>query len=97
MNRIKSFLAGIMTLYHRLPFNRRMNINSFVYDGDLSPEDDINRKYQFSGDLARIYSSMQGFLVHKWHHYIPITISIWEDTGANLSDFWKSEFTKVEA
>src|SRR5690606_7193808 len=33
---------------------------------------DIRDKYQFDGDLLRIYAGNTGAVVHKWHHYIPI-------------------------
>jgi len=33
---------------------------------------DITRKYGFDGDLLRIFAGMEGVLVHKWHHYIPL-------------------------
>lgn len=33
---------------------------------------DIRNKYDYDGDLADIYASTKGQLVHKWHHYIPL-------------------------
>jgi hypothetical protein len=34
--------------------------------------DDIRTKYNFDGDLLRIFANNQFGMVQKWHHYIPI-------------------------
>src|ERR1700739_3797513 len=51
---------------NRIPL---VDINQFVYDEQLGVEHDIRSKYNFEGDLARIYADNKGYLVHKWHHY----------------------------
>lgn len=33
---------------------------------------DIENKYKHKSDLLDIYTNNKGFMVHKWHHYIPI-------------------------
>jgi len=54
---------------NRIPL---VDINQFGYDQNLGVEHDIRTKYNFEGDLARIYAENKGYLVHKWHHYIPL-------------------------
>jgi hypothetical protein len=46
-------------------------IKKYLYTGD-DVAGDIRAKYDFDGDLAEIYATTQDFLVHKWHHYIPL-------------------------
>jgi hypothetical protein len=55
--------------HNRIPL---VDINQFDYDRALGVEHDIRSKYNFQGDLARIYAENKGYLVHKWHHYIPL-------------------------
>ncbi|CUH87092.1 Demethylmacrocin O-methyltransferase [Phaeobacter sp. CECT 5382] len=46
-------------------------IGKYRFDGaDVAK--DIEDKYGFSGDLARIFVENAGPVVHKWHHYIPL-------------------------
>jgi len=54
---------------NRIPL---VDIQQFDYDRALGVEHDIRSKYNFQGDLARIYAENKGYLVHKWHHYIPL-------------------------
>ena len=49
-----------------------VDIHQFDYDRALGVEQDIRRKYDYQGDLARIYAENKGYGVHKWHHYIPL-------------------------
>lgn len=43
----------------------------FSPNGDIRA--DIESKYKFDGDLLNIFlNDQRDFLVHKWHHYIPI-------------------------
>lgn len=46
-------------------------IKKYLFTGDDVLED-IRRKYDYDGDLAEIYATTRDYMVHKWHHYIPI-------------------------
>ena len=55
-------------------FYNQINIEPFEFKSK-NPRDinkDIQEKYGGNGDLADIFSNNKDFLVHKWHHYIPI-------------------------
>jgi hypothetical protein len=47
------------------------SVDPYPYRGD-DIAGDIRKKYGFSGDLLDIFMGMDGAMVHKWHHYIPI-------------------------
>ena len=46
-------------------------IFQFSYEGD-DVVADIREKYGYDGDLLDIFASTEDYMVHKWHHYIPL-------------------------
>lgn len=46
-------------------------LGAFRFDGD-DIAGDIRDAYGYDGDLVGIYTGIEGALIHKWHHYIPI-------------------------
>ncbi|MDP5333830.1 MAG: hypothetical protein NWR54_02440, partial [Paracoccaceae bacterium] len=49
----------------------KVNVDPYPYRGD-DIAGDIRQKYGYSGDLLDIFMGIDGAMVHKWHHYIPI-------------------------
>lgn len=46
-------------------------IKKYAYTGaDVAT--DIRDTYDYDGDLAEIYATNRDYVVHKWHHYIPL-------------------------
>jgi 23S rRNA U2552 (ribose-2'-O)-methylase RlmE/FtsJ len=51
----------------------RQDIASFLFPTEGDARKDITTKYGFEGELLDFFvSGRRSFLVHKWHHYIPI-------------------------
>lgn len=48
------------------------DITKFAFKSDSGVKKDIETKYRFEGDLLEIFAGIDGSIVHKWHHYIPI-------------------------
>tara|TARA_B100000212_G_C27290491_1_gene497057 strand:+ start:78 stop:926 length:849 start_codon:yes stop_codon:yes gene_type:complete len=46
------------------------DFKSFKFPENKSVLEDIESKYGGSSELAKLYSSHKGCLIHKWHHYI---------------------------
>lgn len=44
----------------------------FAFDSSADVKADIQKKYNFGGDLLDLFAGNKDFLVNKWHHYIPI-------------------------
>lgn len=66
--------AGVIMAETQPPKQKKVRIRDVMsnrFRGDDIAAD-ITGKYGFKGDLLDIYTSIQGALVHKWHHYIPI-------------------------
>lgn len=51
---------------------RRITIKSFAYGNNEKVAEDIQHKYNFNGDLLRLFTTNKGSSVHKWHHFIPL-------------------------
>ncbi len=47
------------------------NIDKYVFEGP-DVRKDIEEKYHYSGDLLDLFADNKDFIVHKWHHYIPL-------------------------
>jgi 23S rRNA U2552 (ribose-2'-O)-methylase RlmE/FtsJ len=47
-------------------------MREFEFPKNLDIREDIQRKYNFSGELLDIFINNKNNLVHKWHHYIPL-------------------------
>jgi len=48
------------------------NLAKFSFNENQDVREDIRKKYDFNGELLEIFVSNSEYLVHKWHHYIPI-------------------------
>jgi hypothetical protein len=60
-----------MKLFGRKSGSAEPSVWDFFYDGqDVAA--DIREKYDYDGDLLRIFAGMSDVMVHKWHHYIPL-------------------------
>lgn len=44
----------------------------FRFKDSSKAKKDIQSKYNYHGDLLKLFSSNKGLIVHKWHHYIPL-------------------------
>ena len=53
-------------------FRSEEDITKYSFDETLDVKNDIQGKYQHSGDLLELFANNKNFLVHKWHHYIPL-------------------------
>jgi 23S rRNA U2552 (ribose-2'-O)-methylase RlmE/FtsJ len=53
-------------------FRSEEDITKYSFDKTLDVKNDIQEKYQHSGDLLELFANNKNFLVHKWHHYIPL-------------------------
>jgi hypothetical protein len=51
---------------------RPKRIENFSFDGSLDVKKDIQDKYGHRGDLLDLFAGNKNFIVHKWHHYIPL-------------------------
>lgn len=48
------------------------SIKEFKFGGELDVKKDIQDKYGYDGSLLSLFADNKEYLVHKWHHYIPI-------------------------
>ena len=77
MNKIKNLLKKIIPKYF-LDLYRNLNdhesTKKFIFEKNISSliKKDIKEKYNHNSELLDIFCNNDGFLVHKWHHYIPI-------------------------
>lgn len=67
----KFSFARIMPNILRSWWGASRNIEGMSFNGSVSIHQDIQRKYQFDGELLDLFSGNEGQPVHKWHHYIP--------------------------
>ncbi len=51
---------------------RPERIEEFSFDSSLDVKKDIQDKYHHRGDLLDLFADNKDFIVHKWHHYIPL-------------------------
>ena len=51
---------------------RQDGIGKYSFDKTLDVKKDIQDKYHYSGDLLDLFAENSDFIVHKWHHYIPL-------------------------
>ncbi len=49
----------------------RPKVRDFLFQGTDAAQD-IRDRYGYDGDLVEIFTGVQGAMVHKWHHYLPI-------------------------
>ncbi|GEM_PF-6335072 len=71
---IKDFLRPFTPKF-LLELNKRYsvdNMRKFEFDKTLDVKRDIEGKYQYTGDLLDLFATNKDFIVHKWHHYIPL-------------------------
>jgi 23S rRNA U2552 (ribose-2'-O)-methylase RlmE/FtsJ len=47
-------------------------IGKFAFNKDLDVKRDIQNKYGHNGDLLDLFATNKDYIVHKWHHYIPL-------------------------
>ena len=66
-NTLKAFLyrSGIQKI-------RDEGYEKFRFEDSTKAEEDIRSKYNYHGDLLKLFGSNKGLIVHKWHHYIPL-------------------------
>jgi len=57
-------------LYFKKATNQ--SIKEYSSSKNLDIREDIIRKYNFSGALLDIFLANKDYVVHKWHHYIPL-------------------------
>src|SRR5215813_13910907 len=51
---------------------RIRGIGEFTFNEDFDVKDDIRHKYGYDGYLLHLFADNKKYVVHKWHHYIPI-------------------------
>lgn len=51
---------------------RSKRIERYAFDPSLDVKKDIQDKYHHRGDLLDLFVGNEDFIVHKWHHYIPL-------------------------
>jgi len=44
----------------------------YQFSSTLNVSNDIYAKYQYDGDLLKLFALNKSHAVHKWHHYIPL-------------------------
>lgn len=76
-NKLKKLLKKIIPKYLLeilKKFNKRISIKNFKFVNNKSSfiKKDIQEKYNHHSELLNIFCNNDVFLVHKWHHYIPI-------------------------
>ena len=70
---IKNFLKNILPDNLLMKYkNRKSPIARFEYDNKDSVRENIENKYNYSGELMDFFVENKDCLVHKWHHYLPI-------------------------
>ena len=74
---VKLFIPQIILDGYRWNYRRRHgheNVGKFAFkfSDHSSVKKDIQEKYGYSGDLVDLFANNKDFLVHKWHHYIPL-------------------------
>ncbi|MGZ3183789.1 MAG: hypothetical protein ACXU8N_15235 [Telluria sp.] len=48
-------------------------LGSFTFDpAKGNVKEDIKNKYGYEGDLVNLFADNKEFLIHKWHHYLPL-------------------------
>ncbi len=52
--------------------NRIEGIEPFLFEAKGDVKKDIREKYQYSGELADLFADNKTYMMHKWHHYIPL-------------------------
>jgi hypothetical protein len=77
MNKVKKLLKKIIPKYFLDVYknlNKRASIKNFMFENNKSSfiKKDIQEKYNHNSELLDIFCNNDVFLVHKWHHYIPI-------------------------
>lgn len=77
MNKVKNLLKKIIPKYFLDVYRNLNNYKSakkFIFENNISSliKKDIKEKYNHNSELLDIFCNNDGFLVHKWHHYIPI-------------------------
>ena len=74
---IKKLLKKIIPKYFLDKYknlNKRISTKNFMFENNISSfiKKDIQEKYNHNSELLDIFCNSDIFLVHKWHHYIPI-------------------------
>ena len=77
MNKFRNFIKKIIPKYFLDIYkilNKKTSIKNFIFDNNTSSliKKDIQEKYNHNSELLDIFCNNDGFVVHKWHHYIPI-------------------------
>lgn len=69
---IKHKFSSLLTLYYK-KYNKE-HIGDFAFESSDKSKitKDIINKYNMDNDLAKIFINNKDWIVHKWHHYIPI-------------------------
>lgn len=52
--------------------NNAEDMDVFRFNKALDVRRDIQSKYNCNGDLVDFFATNKDFIVHKWHHYIPL-------------------------
>ncbi len=70
---VKSFIPQIIKDGYKRRYGH-LDIRKFEFKfGEHSDaKKDIQDKYGHNGDLVDIFATNKDFIVHKWHHYIPL-------------------------
>ena len=77
MNKLKNLLEIIIPKFFLDKYknlNKRISIENFMFENNISSfiKKDIQEKYNHNSEFLDIFCNSDIFLVHKWHHYIPI-------------------------
>lgn len=71
-SQIKPYIPNFVKEIGRRIFKNGVGIERYAFDPSKEVKIDIQEKYEYNGDLINIFSKNSGFVVHKWHHYIPL-------------------------
>lgn len=72
---IKPLIPNSIRELYRRRYYANENIVGYEFDLNATPFDiktDIQKKYEYDGDLLEIFAKNEEIVVHKWHHYIPL-------------------------
>jgi hypothetical protein len=67
---LKKFVPNFLLAEIRKRRSKR--IERFSFSKSLDVRKDIQDKYHHRGDLLDLFADNKDFIVHKWHHYIPL-------------------------
>ena len=72
LKKIIKYLISKINININSYFDSNNGIERFVYCEEKSIKNSISEKYGYKGDLVDLFTQNNKFLIHKWHHYLPL-------------------------